>query len=80
MNMAISAATQPKALWVEQPDGVVENLMWGHIRVGQISRSSVGTYYAYFTDGMGYHTCLRDYDSPREARAATEEALANASI
>lgn len=69
---------QPQAKWEESGDS--EFLMWGHIRVGEVTLGGNGTWYAYYRadDGPRFKT-LRDFPALDLAKAATEDALEKAS-
>lgn len=68
---------QPKARWIEQGDS--EFLMWGHIKVGEVTLGNSG-WYAYFRDQSQSDRLrsLKDFPGIDLAKAAVEHALVRA--
>ena len=64
---------RPVAKWKEFGDS--EFLFWGHIKVGEITLTGIGTWVAYYCQTANNSRCLKDFPAPDLARAAVEEAL-----
>ena len=67
---------RPEAKWIEQGDS--ESLMWGHVKVGEVTMGGSGTWYAYFNDGGERFKSLKDFLAIDLAKAAVEHALVHA--
>ena len=59
---------RPAAKWSEFGDS--EFLFWGHIKVGEITLTGIGTWVAYYSHTSNNSRCLRDFPAPDLARAA----------
>lgn len=69
-------SSRPHVEW--QQHGDTEFLMWGHIKVGEVTAGENGTWYAYYRiDGsaQSFRT-LKDFPAPDLARTEVERALA----
>lgn len=69
---------EPKARWVE--DGDTSYLMWGHIKVGEVTMGNSSTWYGYYKadNSGGRMLSLKDFLAPDLAQSAVERALAAA--
>lgn len=64
---------QPQARWVDNGDS--EFLMWGHIKVGEVTLGNGGWYAYYQTGKQERFRSLRDFLAIDLAKAAVEHAL-----
>ncbi|HYF56698.1 MAG TPA: hypothetical protein VEA41_20770 [Salinarimonas sp.] len=69
---------QPRAKWIE--DGDCLHLMWGHIKVGEVSMGGNGSWYGYYKadNSSERFTSLKDFPAIDLAQREVERALARA--
>lgn len=67
------SAPTPTIMWIERADSGA--LMWGHVKVGDISKGGNGTWYAHYLDDCGKMRGLKDFTTFDGARLAIENAL-----
>jgi hypothetical protein len=67
---------EPKAKWIEEGDA--SYLMWGHVRVGEVTLGGNGTWYAYYRATNGDMHSLKDFPADDLARREVERALERA--
>lgn len=68
---------QPQAKWIDEGDSMA--LMWGHIKVGEVSLCGNGSWAAYYNSGRGSRfECLKDFPALDLAQREVERALAKA--
>ncbi len=66
----------PRVGWKE--DGDSEVLMWGHIKVGEVTLGGNGTWYAYYLAADHKMKSLKDFIAPDLAKRAIVKALEQA--
>lgn len=64
--------------WQLSPPGDAQFLMLGHIKVGEITRTSIGTWLAYYRATERDMRSLKDFPSADDAKSAVEAAVFNA--
>lgn len=66
---------QPKPKWVEQDNSSF--LLWGHVRVGEVTKGGYG-WYACYRDDINRFRSLKDFPAHDLAQRAVELAVEEA--